>query len=687
MHSSDKSKILYTIAIGLIATIATLWILAPSIFHAIYHGKAWAVFNNLAGANSQQSIHGFLRNMYLYLTIMSIAAVFIVAVTISKTARTPFILVRHPAEKTFIVVSLSFSILLLLTLSKLQLIGYTSSAIYINMISLIGAGYLVISWGFRHQFGRDLTQIAPSPHLNHSILKFAEKYFTAIIIGILFVALGARLLTYHEAFERDLMAYMSVADRLLDGWALYGDVWDHKPPAIHWTYALFAKLFGVSPLALFAMGYLAFALTLWGCYSAGKHLAGSTGGLLSASVWALLSGDIFTQANQPNTEVFMNASLAWALALMLKEDNEKPCLRYAIIGLLFFIASLYKTVIIPVAIVVMITHFIFGNSAQRTQRKKRFCSSPFYQVTFAGSIAIFCWGSIFAGFYFFGDFHAFYGAVVEYNQAYAGNLWENLWVSPYKILSSLWFYPILWLLIANLFFVTYFTIKRKERKVAILLAYFLGIWISISLPGKHYYHYFQLFFPAIAVTTGWMLASANNISNRYFLSLAFTLLLFPVASRAFQLFIPTDTIPIVKYGNYGIQALESKELASWINSNFDTKATIYNWGASPELYFWSRRATPVKFLYSFPLIQGDKRSEMYSQTALSQLIKLKPDLVITDMQHLQLRDHPIVKWLIRDYKRISGPVNITKFIFLVREEPNIVVREKPATPNTSSVSN
>ena len=136
---------------------------------------------------------------------------------------------------------------------------------------------------------------------------------------------GLRIRTFDEAQDRDLMAYMIVADGVLHGKTLYQQVWDHKPPAIHLTYAASAAVFGPSELALWVMGVTAALVTLIACYRAGVIRAGPVGGVAAAAIWALASGDLLLQANQPNAEVFMNAAIAWAFVLLAAPARGGPC--------------------------------------------------------------------------------------------------------------------------------------------------------------------------------------------------------------------------------------------------------------------------------------------------------------------------------------------------------------------------
>src|SRR5262249_53966928 len=140
------------------------------------------------------------------------------------------------------------------------------------------------------------------------------------LLGVL-VAL-ARLHTYDEPLERDLTTYAVIGDELLHGKALYSELWDHKPPAVHATYAVAEFLAGRGPAAVYWLGVAAAVLTLIGVYRAGRLLPqehgfrGVSAGLWAAAFWASICSDLRLEANQPNTEVFINAAAVWSFVLL-----------------------------------------------------------------------------------------------------------------------------------------------------------------------------------------------------------------------------------------------------------------------------------------------------------------------------------------------------------------------------------
>jgi 4-amino-4-deoxy-L-arabinose transferase-like glycosyltransferase len=104
--------------------------------------------------------------------------------------------------------------------------------------------------------------------------------------------------------------YAVIAHEMLGGRALYSDLWDHKPPAIYVTYAAAELIPGNGRDSIFLLNVAAAVATLLACYFAGSAVGdGRIGGVIAAGLWALASGDLALQANQPNTRVFLSIEL------------------------------------------------------------------------------------------------------------------------------------------------------------------------------------------------------------------------------------------------------------------------------------------------------------------------------------------------------------------------------------------
>src|SRR5262249_36975248 len=125
---------------------------------------------------------------------------------------------------------------------------------------------------------------------------------------------------------------------------LYADLWDNKSPLVYATYGAAELVAGYGPPAIFLLGVLAAIATLLGVYRAARRMTGTTSaGLWAAAFWTAVAADQGLQANQPNLEVFMNATLVWVFAEFLAARR-----RPLVIGALCALASLYKLVVLPI---------------------------------------------------------------------------------------------------------------------------------------------------------------------------------------------------------------------------------------------------------------------------------------------------------------------------------------------------
>ena len=158
-----------------------------------------------------------------------------------------------------------------------------------------------------------------------------------------------------------------IGHELLKGRQLYADLWDHKPPAIHATYALAELVTGYGPQQLYLLHMAALTITLIGLYQAGTLLGGSRAGLCTAVVWAI--GSIFPhwEGYNPNTEVFLNALLVWGFYFLCRLNSTPRWSLAWAFGAAIGIASLYKQVVIAPAALLGLA-YILGSGPEMRDR-------------------------------------------------------------------------------------------------------------------------------------------------------------------------------------------------------------------------------------------------------------------------------------------------------------------------------
>lgn len=484
-----------------------------------------------------------------------------------------------------------------------------------------------------------------------------------IMAGLIF---GRQMLTYGEAYERDLMAYMTAADGMLQGRGLYAGIWDHKPPGVHWVYALTAAVVGVNQLAMFVMGLAANLITLLGCYFGGRYFGGRPAGLAAAGVWVVAGGDLILQANQPNVEVFMNCCLVWAVVLVLGLKREVAFSWWLAAGLLFALATVFKTVVVTVAVLVLGVHLFYAfRAGQAGGAPWTGLRRGLRDAAWATVAAVAVWVVVFLYFHLAGDFQAFNEAVFEYNRGYAGNIFLNI-VNSFQF--SFWrpMYPYAGLLVLALPALAPGLTRAHSRGRGILLAYLVGAWLAMAMPGRFYQHYFQVFLPVISLGAGWLCTLAMRSRQRAVRGVICLVGVLPLLCGLYQASVPLNKVTVFKYGrNHGTMFLGTKNMADWINRRHPAPEVVYQWGGDPGVYFWSGRHCPSRFVYNFPLKGDTPLAGKYTDQVLRELQARPPDLIVANRLEMIRINHPVEEWIAQRYQRVEGPPGTGQFCFYI----------------------
>ncbi len=252
--------------------------------------------------------------------------------------------------------------------------------------------------------------------------EIGRRLVVTVLFALSALMAVARLYTYDEPLDIDQTVYALIAHEMKAGRALYADLWDHKPPAIFLTYWVGETLCGYGPRSIYCMGLAASVMTLIGVYRAGSaHPWGRASGLWAAAFWAVASGDLYLEADQPNTEDFINPCLIGAFALWVwGRDKPWAWWRAGLIGLLFAWASLYKHVVVVVPFLLACVHIACPPGGRECRK------SAWRQALVLLAIGEAAWGLVAAYFAYRGEFRAYVDAVFRFNRMDAGNPLKNI---------------------------------------------------------------------------------------------------------------------------------------------------------------------------------------------------------------------------------------------------------------------
>jgi hypothetical protein len=467
-----------------------------------------------------------------------------------------------------------------------------------------------------------------------------------------------RLHTYDEPLERDITTYAVIGHELLGGKALYTQLWDHKPPAIYVTYAAAELLSGYGRDSIFLINIAASIATLFGCYFAGSGgTSGRAGGIFAAVAWLVASGDLALEANQPNTELFLNAFLTAAFAIIVRRQNTPIRPRIAfLVGGLFAIASLYKQVVVPDAALLTVVYVASAQAGKRSVAIKN--------VGIIVGVGLSVWVLTWLYFFVQGRAGAFMGAVFTYNSYYSGNLWQNLTHSFIPRGASPDLLAVLipsasLLVVAGVLGLIF----GPRRQWIYLLAWALGTHLAVLLPGRFFPHYYQLWLPLLAVATGWGAALLARVLPPRLSALGYVVGLAVCAMMA-MVEAPFYTIPASAWSvkKYGTIFNSSEQLASNLDQMLLPKETFYEWGSESGMYFTSKRQPPSGVLFAEHML-GGPFARILSQRLIRDLEQNKPEVIIANRRTLAYTpaSHPVIAWFAENYRPFSATKDFLLF--------------------------
>jgi len=481
-----------------------------------------------------------------------------------------------------------------------------------------------------------------------------------------------RVHTYNEPTDRDIADYAVTAHEILLGKSIYsGFLMDQKPPAIHFTYGLAELIIGYGRQQIYFLGIVAAIATLLGVYWIGSSISRATG-IWATAFWTVICSSLPLEANQPNSEVFINAWILLGIANLLQQAKRPICNYWWAVGagFCFAIATLYKhsTVVLP--ILISLSYFFFPLSFRK--RKE-----ALFTLLIIGSIGFLFWSSIFIYFGMTGRFNSVIKCLFIYNKYYSGDISNN-------IFSFTNFFPISLRDMIPLFILVLigipFALKQKVfNEIIFITVLAVGTMAAVALPGRFYPHYYQLWFPFLLVgsiyslkwyncATGHSLFLKNMLPAVTFLVLVFTI--FP------SYFLPSPEWSKRKYGNI---FLITNKLAKELNNLLLPNESFYQIGSQTQLYFDTKQR-PISYLYDNGVFDGPFSNE-FSEILLKTLQEKKPDLIVIEkytIPKISPNSH-LLPWIDSKYDEAPYIFNRDPLFLFVRKDS--VLKQRLLAPN------
>ncbi len=446
-----------------------------------------------------------------------------------------------------------------------------------------------------------------------------------------------RLHAFGLPLEPDECNYAYIGSRLLAGDRLYVDVWDHQPPAVFALFAAVSAIFGEGTLVFRVMSLLFSLASLMLIYDIARRQTGPFGAGVAAIAFALLSSDIGTAGEGCNREIYMNTFLLAALAALSRstqapEHSSRAKLAHeptaneagsglrtqdsglspvAIAGLLLGIASALKPVVAVQWLALAI--WIAWGAARRNGARGAVTT-----VILFGLGPALVWLGHFAWFAATSRLDEFVDAVFRFNIGYAGAKTSGLgrFVAFFREGKRLDIFPSaapLWL--AGLLALAALGALAARRRAArpakasfdgALMAYALGSYAAVCLPGHSWPHYYYLLIPPLVLVVAATFGRLSNAtvpqpfslyakprSERLWRTLAVVWLgLVAIWQVRHYLLVPTLTLTDTRYA--------SRDLWGWVQglnvaSVTDPDDCVLVIGSDPGVYYYAKRRCATRY--------------------------------------------------------------------------------------------
>ena len=456
-----------------------------------------------------------------------------------------------------------------------------------------------------------------------------------VILGVLAAAICIWRLRYmHEPLENDITIRMAYAARAVAGARYYSDLFVFGPPGSLWINEFFFWLFGANDISVTIMGCVFSVLTLFGVYRCTRLLTDVRSGLIAAGTWTLVNADLFTQANQPNTEVITIAALVWGFAILFDPRTAQSLWRLVAAGLLFFLASTVKHFLAITPLLAAILSIVTpakGSSGTGEEFDKEALRS----WAVVGVTALAAWAVLLGWYGATGRLAAFiaalFGLSVEYATQLHGFLSNFLLgVQPFRLLPP---HQLPFVLLYGLLFAALLRglLGTPDRRWRLVLGWVLGTWFSVSASGRFYAHYYMLWLPLISIGTGAMFGLAQTFSRRQLalgLRAGIALAVIVVGIRQLSQLVQydADKAVVAKYGYQGQVFREIRILGKRLAESLPAASSVFEIGAH-GFYFYAARPAPGPFVDSIYGIDTAFPRE-YREAMLPQLLQSPPEVLV-----------------------------------------------------------
>jgi hypothetical protein len=433
--------------------------------------------------------------------------------------------------------------------------------------------------------------------------------------------------------SRDAGVYLYIGEHIIRGTIPYRDIWDHKPPGIHYLNALGLWLGQGSVWGVWLLEVLTLVLAAWLSLRLLSRSFGPLAAIFATIQWLVTAPLLLGGGNTPEEFALPIQFAALMMMVMLNEQSSSATLFRSgvIIGGLALAAFTLKPTLLGLWIAFII---VFG---ARCLRHGRYLALVVL-VTGVTTGATIGGGLLALFFAAHGALGSAIEAVFRYNAAYVA-------VSTGERLQTI----ILGLQITALSGLVVFALmgwgailvlsRQAQAPVdgtatwvltRIALVAFPIEWGLASLSGRAYAHYFLPWLPVCAILVAHVIKlyvdriaryavatrQGGQRGERFVVLLLLFLCLTPLGVAAYQ------------ENQVGQRTVGQQVVIDTITMLTPSGRTVLMWGAETTVNFVIRRDAPTKFVYQLPLYTANNQSQAMRAAFLRDIMANPPATIV-----------------------------------------------------------
>lgn len=450
-----------------------------------------------------------------------------------------------------------------------------------------------------------------------------------VAAGCVFVAVVLHAPLLFMVPGRDGGVFMYIGQGILLGEIPYVDAWDHKPPLIHFTYALGLLIAGGRFWGVWMLAIGSVAGAGWLSYRVLRSAHGAVIATAATAIWILNLANLIGESL--NTELFTLPLQLGALVVLVRWRDAPGSGRWPfVLGLLAGFAFLYRQNHVAVFAAVFLTGTVIGGGWRGTGHLLR-CAA---RTTAGGIVAM---APLAAFFLVNGAWGAMWDAAFRYNILYSGpGIVAQLDAAGFGIERIPWCYGAFLVWLVALLWVAVRQPLPGGRRGILLCAAIVAVPLEFYLAtasGKHHAHYFATCLPALAILLAELFSFLGRptAASPRLIKTARVVLVVLVAAALWALQFDGLT---QRYAT--ARDPDAEQATRWCAEYLRTRTTPDQrslvWGADSVILALAGRRSATRYVYQYPLITAGYRSDDVAAEFLADLER-HPPAVIVDSGH------------------------------------------------------